>query len=360
MTSSYLNEAFRKLLHERLETERDYLEHGRITLDGIIENIIINEFEYKTKRRFDIYDKQKMQETYYLAGLENDRRKGFWDSCIIVPHKQIEDIFLTCLTQIAAIMEAQIEMARAKGVFVDKVVLVGGFAGSPSLREYLIRHLDSLSDRLGFDIELVARQNKIAAVASGAVLRALNKENGPKRILRSSYGIRRDEPHHIQKQHGTAKPFRDPVDGLLYVRTIDWVLKRDDKNALEPNQICQPFICDHTFRVNEPRFLCQEYLYVSDSATESHYSINSPRNRKAEEIGRIVVDFTFLRDQGLIEAKRETLADGREVGKKHYRVAYTMVIKVIGRDLRCYAIYGKKIVKRARINIASTFQPGVE
>lgn len=47
------------------------------------------------------------------------------------------------------------------------------------------------------------------------------------------------------------------------------------------------------------------------------------------------MDFTFLREQGLIEAKRETLANGKEVGKKHYRVAYTMVIKVTGRDLRC-------------------------
>lgn len=72
------------MLYERLIKEKQYLEHDRITLDGIIENIVINEFEYKTKRQFDIYDEQRMHERYYCAGLKDNAAKGFWDSEIIV------------------------------------------------------------------------------------------------------------------------------------------------------------------------------------------------------------------------------------------------------------------------------------
>ncbi|KAI1350063.1 hypothetical protein F5Y01DRAFT_165372 [Xylaria sp. FL0043] len=351
--SSYLNEGFRKMLHERLATEKHYLESGVITLDGIVEHIMMNEFEYKTKRQFDIYD--KISENYYCANLRDDPKKGFYDCNIYVRYDQIKAIFTPCLEQIARIMEDQIEAAGQRGVCVDKVVLVGGFAGSPSLRKYLERHLRTLSSRVGCEMELIVRQNSVAAVASGAVLRALNKNDGPKRSIRSSYGIRRDEPYD-PKFHRSAKPYRDPVDGLMYVRTIDWVIQQ--KTELHPVWRCDAFVCLHAFREDEEKFLCQEYLYVSDNATQSHLSLKSPQNRKAEEVGRITVDFTFLRDQ--LKPEREMRPDGKYVGKKHYRVAYTMVIQVRDRDLRCFAIYGGTVRVRAQINIASAFQPGVK
>jgi hypothetical protein len=68
------------------------------------------------------------------------------------------------------------------------------------------------------------------AVASGAVLRALNRELGPVRIIQSSYGYLRTEPwdpdaieaHRISKIKQA-----DPNDGDLYVKnTICWVLKK--------------------------------------------------------------------------------------------------------------------------------------
>lgn len=78
-----MNEAFRLMMHERLKSEKQYLEHGRITLDGIIERIVIKEFEL-TKRRFDIYDKEKRLQRYYCANLEYNLEKEFCDSEIIV------------------------------------------------------------------------------------------------------------------------------------------------------------------------------------------------------------------------------------------------------------------------------------
>ncbi|KAI2609234.1 hypothetical protein GGR54DRAFT_643547 [Hypoxylon sp. NC1633] len=358
--SSYLNEEFRNMLHGLLQSEKHNLEHGKITLDGIIERIIVEEFEYKTKRRFDIYNRRKGPEFFFCAGLEDSLEKGFRDDFIEVEHNKMKDIFMKRLSEIAELMEDQIRSAKEKGVDVNKVILVGGFAGSPSLQGYLERRLHALSSTLGLNVSFDAQEHNVTAVASGAVLRALNKNNGPERYVKSSYGIRRDETAGSYREHGKAKTFRDPVDGLTYVRTIDWKLKRSDDELLPPVWRCKSFRCVHTFEENEPRFLCQEYLYVSDSATMSHYSINSRLNREAEEVGRIVVDFTFLREQGLITARREKSPFGNYVGKKHYRVAYTMVMRVRGRDLRCYAIYNDTIVKRACINIASAFRAGVE
>ena len=66
------------------------------------------------------------------------------------------------------------------------------------------------------------------AVAYGAVLRALDKEGGPTRISKSSYGFLRNEPfeperfeaHRIQ---GAAR--QDPLDGYKYIKdTICWIL----------------------------------------------------------------------------------------------------------------------------------------
>jgi hypothetical protein len=63
-------------------------------------------------------------------------------------------------------------------------------------------------------------------VASGAVIRALNKSQGPERIARSSYGILRTEPFGEHEEHEGLNPSYDPHDGQPYIkRTVDWVLK---------------------------------------------------------------------------------------------------------------------------------------
>lgn len=67
------------------------------------------------------------------------------------------------------------------------------------------------------------------AVAHGAVLRALRKEDGPARIVQSSYGFLRTEPHEpeVLEAHQSIRPWYDKVDGLPYVKdTIDWLIKK--------------------------------------------------------------------------------------------------------------------------------------
>lgn len=67
------------------------------------------------------------------------------------------------------------------------------------------------------------------AVAQGAILRAVRKEDGPSRFLYSSYGFLRDELYEDRAEllvpHNEQSPVRDPADGRLYIdHTIDWVV----------------------------------------------------------------------------------------------------------------------------------------
>jgi hypothetical protein len=65
------------------------------------------------------------------------------------------------------------------------------------------------------------------AVASGAVFRALNKDGGPERMARASYGIQRTEPFGQYPEYKGLKPSHDRLDGFAYItKTVDWVLKK--------------------------------------------------------------------------------------------------------------------------------------
>ncbi len=139
------------------------------------------------------------------------------------------------------------------------------------------------------------------AVASGGVLRALNKDQGPERKSRSSYGILRKEHFDDYKAHKGEKPRIDKWDGLEYIPTIYWVLKKVSRVffprrilsavwipihiawqglKLPPTWICKPFKCSHNFPGygNKP-LKCREILYVSDTAFKSHYRVTHPNNK---------------------------------------------------------------------------------
>jgi len=77
------------------------------------------------------------------------------------------------------------------------------------------------------------------AVALGAVLRALNKEHGPRRITRSSYGCLRTEEYDPETYPAHARrgirPTTDKLDGKKYIRNaILWLVKAviDDSSIL--------------------------------------------------------------------------------------------------------------------------------
>ncbi|KAJ9133270.1 Hsp70 family protein-like protein [Pleurostoma richardsiae] len=352
--SSFINEAFRKHLRELIKEER-YLEQGLETLDGIVEKYMIAEFEYKIKRNFD-YTVANGRKRVQIPYLRDNPERGISRSSFWIPMSKIKEMFLDCLRGVAKVMEEQIDGARRKGVRVDKVILVGGFAASPSLKKFLERRLRDYSENNNCRISLISPSDTTTAVASGAVLRALNKENGPSRKARSSYGILRTEPYGEYPEH-KGPVYNDPQDGLRYIKdTIDWKLIKGQ----EVGSVWESprFSCTHTIAAWPPsRLLCKEVFYVSDEATKFHYRKSDQENKSAEVAGDIVVDFTFLREQGLIQPVEP---EPGTKGKRHYKVNYDILIRIVDRDLKCYAIYDNEVVKQCRINIASAFRAGVK
>lgn len=81
--------------------------------------------------------------------------------------------------------------ARRKKIPIDKIVLVGGFGDSPALQDYLADSINLINEKHRTDIQIIfTHTNRGAAgVARGAVMRAQNKKNGPKRIVRQSIGV---------------------------------------------------------------------------------------------------------------------------------------------------------------------------
>ncbi|KAH6842480.1 hypothetical protein B0I37DRAFT_382023 [Chaetomium sp. MPI-CAGE-AT-0009] len=358
--SSYINESFRDLLRRRLADET-YLEDEDSTIDGRIEKIMISDFEYRLKRIFNCYSAQGTKQ-FDVPGLRPNPAKGFSRGSLRIPVNEIKQIFLDRMDGIGSIMEEQIQKALERGTKIEKVLLIGGFAGSVSLRKYLSARLRNFCERKNCPVPtLLHPPHTATAVARGAVLRAFNKERGPRRYARSSYGILRSEIWGEFPEHDEAKRAYDPHDGQAYAfNTIDWVLKLGQE--VEPVWSCTPFLCSHTFNCFPVQpLICREILYVSDRSKDSHYQLSHPKNAGAEKVGEIVVDFTFLRNEGLIQPVDGGFnQDGKPVGKRHYRVTYTMVIKVVDRDLRCYAIYDGRVRKKCKINIAAAFRPGVK
>lgn len=121
-----------------------------------------------------------------------------------------------------------------------------------------------------------------------------------------------------------------------------------------PVWACEPFSSVHTFDCSPPTpLVCEEVLYASDTSTESHYQRSHPKNAGAEKIAEIIVDFDFLRLDGLIQPIEGGVDEnGKWLGKRHYRVEFTMVIKVVDRDLQCEPDPGFFSVYNALIDVS--------
>jgi hypothetical protein len=71
------------------------------------------------------------------------------------------------------------------------------------------------------------RRMAVNAVSQGAILRALDKKNGPARFARSSYGLLRSEPWGDHIEHSGQNYSVNRATGDHYIlKTIYWVLKK--------------------------------------------------------------------------------------------------------------------------------------
>ncbi|TAQ88600.1 hypothetical protein B7494_g3060 [Chlorociboria aeruginascens] len=374
--SSYLNENYRAMLLRRLQDET-YLTHNGESMGAIV-NRLIPAFENDIKRNVDM-TKECGLTPVYISQLKGDQQqdlfgtalKRFSPNLLLVDKSDFEEIFHPLLQRIERLLEEQIILAQEKDLAVKKVFLIGGFGESPSLQNHLRKFLAGISSRSRNEIQLITsiksldKENspqfldKTVAVSSGAVLRALNKDNGPDRIAQASYGLLHTEVYDRKSlTHRYARP--EPpseLDGEVYVKTIVYFMVKN--KLIKSKHKFETFDMAHEFAEDEDKFICEELLFASDSSTESNYAREDIVNKDAQLVGSIVTDMTFLRDQGLIEL---TVPDAGEKGKPRWVVIYDLVVEVHGKNLKYFARYPPgpegTIRKSAQLSIAAAFRPG--
>ena len=222
--SSFLNQGFQQLLKRRLE---------KATIIGnnsSFEQIIaakVQDFESQ-KRTINLLDNRTGSTAIHIQGLQHpskDSRQHYLD----IPWKEmLEEVFKPCLRGVEELMLDQLMKARDKELNVQTVILIGGFAASPTLKGHLAAILRRERNLLNQRIQLLPSESVDSAVARGAILRALRKEDGPARISRSSYGFVRNEAYDPNNTyHRKAHIKIDRADGEHYlVDTIVWVLDK--------------------------------------------------------------------------------------------------------------------------------------
>ena len=261
--SSFLNDRYGEVLRARLDGQRP---PPGLTLEGEIEELVC-EFEHVNKRKINVFTDDRIKPDR-IKWLRPDpqrriRQKGY----ILWTRGEMHGIFEECLSGVQDVLEGQLTAAieRPDPVTVKKVILVGGFGQSHSLQSQLRQYLKTQQNYIGRPIDLVIpHRHETSCIARGAVLRALNKQNGPQRHLQTSFGFLRTELHDPLRvaAHKGIRPTSDKVDGFDSIEgTIYWVLQKVSKNGTanshlvhQAHQPCRA--CSSTQSTNTSPFQC--------------------------------------------------------------------------------------------------------
>lgn len=197
---------------------------GHETLLDDMATSFTNDWDMRYKPRIDVDDERKMRGKPVPGGVKYHK-----DHIITLTPDEVRQIFEPSLVGTTKLLERQLQLAKERNLIVNKLIVVGGFGESPSLRSRIRQILSTWRNCSGQSVDPIwPKDFKTTAVARGAVLRALDKRNGPSRISRSSFGFLRHERYGEADEHSEANvtPTIDDVDHDEFVRdTIFWLIK---------------------------------------------------------------------------------------------------------------------------------------
>ncbi|KAF7900126.1 hypothetical protein EAF00_004462 [Botryotinia globosa] len=374
--SSYLNENWKNMLLNKLKDEIYLLDMWPAgeSLESIVNRFIPN-FENDHKRRKDVTSLFGLKTRLHLPGLKENAEKRFDDGHIVIINfgygnrQDWEEVFNPLLERVKKLLHTQLFTALEKGLKVKKVFLLGGFGASPSLRSYLRNYLREMSNKpeVGYDIELMTGNDAsgypVTAVSCGAVLAALNKNNGPARRAQSSYGIFRKELYQPNvlgfEAHRNCTAKNCSIDDQDYLYVVNYFVFKG--SLIPPRHRFEPWISIHAFPEDSTTWICEELIYVSDGTKYSHYPLEHENNKDAQIAGRLEFDMTFLKTQ-----RKIPLAERRygktKLAEPHYCVELEISAELNGMLLEYSARYppgvGGKIMSRGRVCVSAAFAPG--
>ncbi|KAL4962170.1 Hsp70 family protein [Aspergillus stella-maris] len=345
--SGYANQALKEEVIRRIKSTA-YESLKGPSFEYIIEHDLMSKFEYDIKRKFDPANGLDGRESIVMHGLKPNKSLGFGNSTLYIERRDIADLFEPCLKGIIKLIRQQINAAKARNLTVQTILLVGGFSEAPILRYRIEEEFN--------DLKIVyppAHIDKFVIVSHGAVFRAFNKADGPKRIVQSNFGFLQFELY-SNKEHAHLRESRrlNHQDGKYYVRVLDWVIK---KNSILSKQ--QQFrTCNwQTFKLDEELMIYQQ-IWVSDfDNARDHYQSHDPCNRGAEILGTFQIDLEPIKNEGLLKLKSGPIG-------KFYEIHYELCMEVNGRNLsvKLFCPPGERCRAQTQICIAAAFIPGTD
>ncbi|CZR65046.1 uncharacterized protein PAC_14946 [Phialocephala subalpina] len=337
--ASYLNDNYERLLLSKL-SEETYLTHNGETLQDIV-RLALQDFEDYQKREVDIHRHPTGE--VHIRGLLANPSKRFDQNCLYLDKDDYDLIFLPLLNRVENLLRGQLEDAIEQ----DKEVKASLYTSCTASSYWPLTH-----------------SRNVVAVSSGAVLRVSNLEKGPRRRAFSNFGFLRGEHYQpeIEEGHQEATPHVNSLDGQRYVDVIHYFMLKNE--ILDTVHTFPPLECTHKIPAKRKELLCREILYVNDSDTASSYPPDHPINIDKQEVGRIVVDMSFLKDEGRITPIVPVPDVSGKIRKPHYEIIYDLVVTVEARNLRYEARYpagqdGQTLkYGTGQISIAAAFKPG--
>ncbi|XPS69479.1 hypothetical protein M3J09_001749 [Ascochyta lentis] len=335
-----------------------YLEKGDETINTIIAAEVMFKFENEIKRAFQYKD----YETTYpirIRGLrESERDERIQNNYLVLTYQDIWDIFRPSVKNIWNMMKDAILNANRADYRVSKIVVVGGFADSPCLREYLTEQKDRIKGRLGTPLKLCfsPRNTSATGVATGAILRSTNKADGPARIPCQSIGVLRHIPNQPENEEYTAEVLHQPKSKRNYIKnTIRWVVKKDNTMLESVHKIT--FVSEHLFEPDDKEWIIEEKLWASETCTLDFYKLDHPNNAgKTMKIGTVEFDVTDMRETIRAANKKAR----RLINKAVILVEMTVIDRNLEFTARWPATQDGQVIQGSRkfFSVASAFTPG--
>ncbi|TVY81960.1 hypothetical protein LSUE1_G007261 [Lachnellula suecica] len=201
--------------------------------------------------------------------------------------------------------------------------------------------------------------NCSTTVTYGSILNHLDVGHGEERLAYSSFGFLRIEPYDPDQWEGhrAAAPFQDRLDGDQYVKVINYFMD----SVIARKHTFEPLRSIHAFKLTDKALPCEEVVFVSDFANESHYAVDHPKNKTAQVSDKVIIKITDPATNDLVQATYPTPDEnGNSRGKPHYKVEFDLYPIAEDGNLRYEARHPDtgKVLKTGQVSIAAAFRPG--
>ncbi|KAF2020703.1 hypothetical protein BU24DRAFT_469468 [Aaosphaeria arxii CBS 175.79] len=375
--SSNVNQRFLAMLLQDLREAGYFEDESKAELlRNRIDTITMPRFESSVKRMAEFSTERSY--VCSVPGLKpNEKFARFKRENYVLSHNDMKRLFERSFIEIERLIRSQIGKSI---VNIDKVLIVGGFSDSVALRGFLESLKDRINDeRSGQGLSLIEfilpQYNNLThgfecatGVAKGALLRALDKENGPSRTIACSFGFLRHIPHESKLYR--LKDFREPIkqgimslhDGEEYLAdTITWAIKVGD-GPLAPIHR-KTYIGEYIWRNKTEDWTKFEALYASQVCNKDHFQVDSLYNRgKVEKIGSIRLDLNWLKRKPQIRPRRIQI--GNRTVKRivlNVLVEFVLIDRNLTFNVRWLPHNGANVMEASEtttVSVVGAFEPG--